>query len=198
MQVYGDTHKKTTMSQKAKNGQDSLLGYIDSFREKAKKLQSLIDERQRKVDELDGLVEEKESKNKFLQAQLDHKQKAAEVVLDDIRIQFESVQDKLDQSIKHLEQQMSEMTDTLSEKKDDSESLGELKEALSEKIHSENVRMYRNLQDYMRENDGKFEIISSITAQLQNVKRKSSAAVVIGIINLILLVVNLLNSFGII
>lgn len=171
--------------------EDNLLLQIDSFREKAKKLQTLMDERRERVNELEVLLKEKEEKNIALQDELDSKSKVAEEILEQIKSHFVDMNSNLDETINRME---TNVTNSIN----DNSSFVELKDDLSEKIHSENVRMYRNVQDFIKQEDKSQELFSRIEKKTEDAKGWAIAAFFFSIINTALLVSVLLLMFGII
>lgn len=158
--------------------EDALLVQIDAFRDKAEKLQSLINDRQNKVLELEDVVRDKEAKNAALKEELSIKQEALEGVLEDIKSQLNIFADRLDTSVNNA--------------------VNDAKEPVLEKVHSENVRLYRNLYDFMKEeyNEKKLEEIVSKSQKGSSLLVK--LAVIFSIINTGMLVYLLLHSLMII
>lgn len=123
--------------------EDSLLLQIDQFREKAEALQALINDRQSKVLHLEESVRAVEDRNHVLQHELEQKQNALNSVLGDIKDQFDILANRVDTSVNNV------VTDVVTNVVTDK--VNEAKEPVMEKIHSENVRLYRNIYDFIKE-----------------------------------------------
>lgn len=157
--------------------EDSLLKQIDEFRKKAEALQSLINERQDKVLSLEETVKEKENKNEALQSELSQKQEALNSVLEDIKGQFNIFADRVDTSV--------------------SNAVNEAKEPVIEKIHTENVRLYRNLYDFIKEDYDTDEFEDYIKETVKAGRGPVKVALFFSIFNTVLLIAVLLLQFGI-
>lgn len=68
------------------------------------------------------------------------------------------------------------------------ENLKSIKAELSEKVHSENVKVYRNLQDLIRETDHSDEHEKLTEKRYKCLKRIALTALIISIINIALTV----------
>ena len=122
---------------------DVLFQQIDAFRQKAEDIQSLIKEREDRVSDLEEQLRQKEEENKETQnklAQLKEeilqKQQEADSIVANVETQ-------VDRALGELKQPLDTM----------SESVEGMKESLYEKVHDENVRVYRNIQDLLKERD---------------------------------------------
>ena len=72
------------------------------------------------------------------------------------------------------------------------------KTELSEKVHTENVKCYRNLQDLFKTMDGKIDRIESVPQKVKSVKQSAVFAVVLGLLNLVAIAGIYLLQLGII
>ncbi len=88
-------------------------------------------------------------------------------------------------------------SETLIEKKftELNENLKSIKGELSEKVHSENVKVYRNVQDLIRETDHSEEQEKLTEKQYKCLKRITLTALVISIINIALTVFIFLSLY---
>ena len=125
------------------NKHDELFQQIDAFRQKAEDIQSLIKEREDRVSDLEELLRQKEAQNQEtqnkiaeLEDELAQKQKEADSIVANVETQ-------VDRALGELKQPLDTM----------SESVEGMKEGLYEKVHDENVRVYRNIQDLLKERD---------------------------------------------
>lgn len=179
------------------SGEDMLLVQIDAFRDKAKQLQSLIVAKERKVKELEAMVRSKEERNMQLQLELAKKQEEADSIKASVEVQVDEMMTTLRQSVEQLEHRIEEQVsnnqanaaeqtanvkETLENMTSD---LSSLKGDISEKVHSENVKQYRNIQDLMKEMD-KTEANAEVTRQqFEKVKSKVSWVSILTGINII-------------
>ncbi len=158
--------------------EDTLLIQIDEFRKKAETLQALINDRQDRVIGLEEEVRQKESKNTKLQEELSKKQEVLNSVLEDMKNQFDILANRVDTSINNA--------------------LDEAKEPVMEKIHTENVRLYRNVYDFIKEDYD----IDRLKILLNNIQKANKppliVALVLTCINTLLLIFVVLVSLGMI
>lgn len=193
----------------AYSGEDMLLVQIDAFRDKAKQLQSLIAAKERRVHDLEREVLAKENRNLELQAELTRKQEAADGLAADVETQVDRMLQKLSVGMDDLEdhvkeqvannqesaeQQTKALKETLEEM---SGGLGEIRGELSEKVHSENVKQYRNIQDLLKEMDDSEQRMAQMVSQFRSVKNRLTVAILLGIVNLGGLVCLFLTMLGI-
>lgn len=191
------------------SGEDMLLIQIDAFRDKAKQLQTLISAKERKVKELEAMVRAKEERNASLQAELAKKQAEADGIAADVETQVDRMMQTLRGSVDDLEKrieeqvannqenaavQTQEMKDSLEEM---TSGLDAIKGELSEKVHSESVLQYRNLQDLLRELDNREEVAKQNAEEFTVVRRRITFVTVLSIVNAVAVVALLLATFGI-
>lgn len=205
---------------------DYLLNQIDEFREKAQQLQDLLLSKESKVMELQSIVDEREGQARELESILTERKKKADSIAEEmvkevsaeitskIDVIIEKVTSKLDEfgvSVtkdlsacqKLTEQQYAELKATLDEALPSlNTQLETLKTDLSEKVHSENVKCYRNVSDLIKSVDDKMELLKNTE---QNVERKAGviqkcaiALLVLTAINMIGIVAVVLMELGII
>ena len=154
-----------SLDQNTTSGEDMLLEQIDAFREKARQIQTLVNAKERKVKELEAMVRAKEAQNAELQKSLEEKQKEADSIVADVNVQVDrllsdvkmnmaNLEGQIKQQIRNNEgaaaEQSQEVKNTLEEM---SKGLDGIKADLGDKVHDENVKVYRNIQDLMKEMD---------------------------------------------
>ena len=142
--------------------EDFLLNQIDEFRERAKQLQSLLDTKENEAQELQTLVDERQEKAEALGEILKERQSKADGFTAEVEKQIDAmiakVADKMDEiesamkedvadGKKFNEEKAKELKDSLGQIE---EQLTTIKSELSEKVHTENVKCYRNIQDLFR------------------------------------------------
>lgn len=157
--------------------EDSLLIQIDEFRRKAEALQTLINDKQNKVLNLEEIVKQKESMNYQLQTELAKKQEALNSVFEDMKNQFDILANRVDTSVNNA--------------------VNDAKEPVIEKIHTENVRLYRNLYDFIKEDYNTEQLIEAIINKSNPSKKVLRLSIFLSIVNLAILLILLLVSFGV-
>lgn len=192
------------------SGEDMLLAQIDAFRDKAKQLQTLISAKERKVKELEAMVRAKEERNSQLQEELAKKQAEADGIAADVETQVDRMMQTLRGSVddleEHIQQQVADnqekaavqtqaVKDTL---EDMTSGLDAIKGELSEKVHSENVLQYRNIQDLLKELDNREEAAKKSEEEFSVVKKRITMVTVVSVLNVIAVVTLILATFGII
>lgn len=188
--------------------EDLLLQQIDAFRQKAQTIQSLIKEKEKRVSELEVLLREKEIQNAemqnklaLLEEELEKKHKEADGlvttvetqvdrVLDELRAEMTSLQDKVADA-----SQTKEIQETLTNV---SESVEGIKSDLYDKVHNENVKVYRNIQDLLKERDEQDTSMEETKDQFKRFGGKVTFTTVIGVLNLGVVVAILLALLDII
>jgi transposase len=189
--------------------EDFLLNQIDEFREKAQKLQDLLLSKETKVEELQNIVDEKESKAKVLQDILDERQKQADVITEEMNEQIDkliekvtakmseieaSIEDGLVSGRKISEEQTLQVKESLEAL---TSQLDTLKADLSEKIHSENVKCYRNMADLMKCLEDKVDATVIVEERVASVNRGVVAVIILTVINMLGLAALALYELGI-
>lgn len=193
-----ETEETKEMTNNQPSGEDMLLAQIDAFRDKAKQLQGLINAKEQKVKDLEAMVQEKELRNAQLQNELAEKQAEADSIAADVNTQvdrmMQTLRGNMDNLEKRIEEQVAdnqenaatqtkEMRDTLQEM---TSGLDAIKGELSEKVHSENVKQYRNIQDLLKELDNSEEENQNTMAKFAMLKKRTTGLTVFAIINIVL------------
>jgi hypothetical protein len=210
MDLYSGVDNSGSDANNLNNGEDLLLVQLDAFRDKALKLQSLINAREKRVKELEALVRTKEAKNLELQQTLYKKQKEADSLVTDVNMRVDGLIGEVREAMKNIEgklqtqvennenssvKQTMAVQDTLTSM---NEGLTDLKSEISDKVHSENVKVYRNIQDLLTEKDRTDEATEVINEGFKGVKAQNTFLVLMSILNLGALVVAILLQLGII
>ena len=182
---------KIRSEKEEKDMDDYLLKQIDEFREKAEQLQELINTKETKVRELQLLVDERESKASKLKLVLDERQKEAVSLVG-------NVEEQVDGLLKKIEEQQNANTAEIKQVLGDvTTGLNTVKTDVSEKVHTENVKCYRNIQglfDEFSENQKEVEIADE---SMQKIKNPLGAVIGLLIVNLGATIAILLNLFGV-
>lgn len=187
--------------------EDYLLTQIDEFREKAQQLQDLLLSKESKVMELQTIVDEREGKAKELEDILNERQRKADGItaevakqIDDLIQKVTAKMDEIGISIgkdvregqKLSAEQMEELKETFSTV---NAQLETLKGELSEKVHTENVKCYRNISDLFKDMDEKVELIQNVE---QNVEKKVESVHKCTIALIVLTVINMLGLIAVV
>lgn len=182
---------KIRSEKEEKDMDDYLLKQIDEFREKAEQLQELINTKETKVRELQLLVDERESKASKLKLVLDERQKEADSLVG-------NVEEQVDGLLKKIEEQQNANTAEIKQVLGNvTTGLNTVKTDVSEKVHTENVKCYRNIQglfDEFSENQKEVEIADE---SMQKIKNPLGAVIGLLIVNLGATIAILLNLFGV-
>ena len=189
--------------------EDFLLSQIDEFRERAKQLQSLLDTKETEAQELQSLVDERQEKADALDQILQERQEKADGLTHEVEKQIDSIIAKVAAKMDEIEATMKD--DVADGKRFNEEKAKELKESLeqvqeqltmvkndlSEKVHSENVKCYRNVQDLFRSMEEKVDRLTQIEAKTNRTQGLVTVALVFGILNFGVLIALLLMNLGV-
>ena len=161
---------------------DFLLDQIDEFREKAQQLHTLLMTKESKVNELQEIVAEREDEAEKLAGILKERQEKADQITETVGNDINAMADRVNRKLEKI-------GDTLAKQYEDgrkanqeeieavreaiatvTDEIADLKDAIGEKIHSENVKSYRNIQELLKEQDEKLDKLQDLDVLQQNVK----------------------------
>lgn len=193
--------------------EDYLLTQIDEFREKAQQLQNLLLSKENKVMELQNIVDEREGKAKELEYILNERQRKADGITAEVSKQIdaliEKVTAKMDEIGVSIEkdvtegqkitaEQMEELKETLASV---NAQLETIKGELSEKVHTENVKCYRNISDLFKSMDEKVDSIQEVEQNVEkkvgSIRKCTITVIVLSIINMLGLTAVILMELGV-
>lgn len=193
--------------------EDYLLTQIDEFREKAQQLQNLLLSKENKVMELQNIVDEREGKAKELEYILNERQRKADGITAEVSKQIdaliEKVTAKMDEIGVSIEkdvtegqkitaEQMEELKETLASV---NAQLETIKGELSEKVHTENVKCYRNISDLFKSMDEKVDSIQEVEQNVEkkvgSIRKCTTTVIVLSIINMLGLTAVILMELGV-
>lgn len=186
--------------------EDFLLNQIDEFREKARQLQELLSSKEDKVQELQDIVAEREDKAKELSDIIEERQDAADRVVAGVKEQIDGMIDKVDAKLNELNETFAER---LSENavssadqheevrkliKEYNEKLSEtvnglngqfekIRSEICEKVHTENVNCYRNVQTLIEESNRKLDGIEENGLKVSSFKTLLIVIVIFTVLN---------------
>ena len=192
-----------------------LSGLIGAKQKKVVALEALV--KQREAD-----IADKEEQIAALQSELDSNQKEADALVTTVETQVDRMltsvkadlsdlnqnisdkiseenqagADKLETLLNTVNTSVGEIKETLANSSEGI-SLEDVKQELSEKIHSENVKVFRNIQDTMKEMDHSEEQEISFEEKYQAMKSRFIGILVVLIVNFGVSIVILLHSLGI-
>ena len=189
--------------------EDFLLNQIDEFRERAKQLQNLLDTKETEAQELQTLVDERQEKAEALGEILKERQSKADGFTIEVEKQIDAMIAKVADKMDEIESAMKE--DVADGKKFNEEKARELKESLgqieeqlttikselSEKVHTENVKCYRNIQDLFRSMEEKVDHLTMIEDKQRSIGAWTIVVAVLGIVNLVGLLALILINLGV-
>ena len=176
--------------------EDFLLSQIDEFRERAKQLQSLLDSRETEAQELQTLVDERQKKADGFTAEVE---KQIDRLIGKVSAKMEEIEVSMKEDVadgKRLnEEKAKELKDSLAQIE---EQLTTAKTEISEKVHTENVKCYRNISDLFRSMDERLDKLTVMESRMHPVRIFSLTGMILGIVNLVVLLLVLLVSVGVI
>lgn len=220
---------------------DFLLTQIDEFRERAKRLQEMLNTKESKAEELSSIVEEREAKAEELQQILDERQEKADGITAQVAKQIDVLIASVHEKMQEIETSMNANMDNLGRSVSSQignlgqslgteisgigqyldfgntleqtrriteegtaavttavneanahmlQSLGELndqlvaiKSELSDKVHTENVKCFRNIQDLFKVMGDKVDTVSELEKQVHSTRTFAIVSAVLAIIN---------------
>lgn len=193
--------------------EDYLLTQIDEFREKAQQLQNLLLSKESKVMELQHIVDEREVKAKELEDILNERQRKADGITAEVSKQIDaliekvtakmdeigvSIEKEVSDGQKITAEQMEELKETLASV---NAQLETIKGELSEKVHTENVKCFRNISDLFKGMDEKVNTIQNaeeaVEKKVKSVHKCAIALIVLTIINMLGLTAVILMELGV-
>lgn len=193
-----------------------LQELVDEREGKAKELSNLVDERQKKADgiteevsrQIENLIDKVTTKMEqigvSLGQELQEGQSFTSRQLEDLKSTLGSFTGQQLEDLKSAigsmnEQQADELKNVLSSLNNQLELV---KTDLSEKVHSENVKCYRNVSDLMKNLEDKLEVVAKVEHNIEKKERAihgcTIAILVLTIINLFGLAASILLQLGII
>ena len=180
---------------------------------KVQELQEIVDEKKDAADkvvegvrgQIDGMVGQVDSKMRDLIGQVDAKMKElnetfaerlAENALNSTE-QHEEVKKLIDSQNEEIRKIIDEQNENISGcVAGIQEPFYNLKGDLNDKIHTENVKCYRNIQTLFEESDKKLDLVKSEVSDLMAVKGYLKVVSAVAIVNLVGVIVLILRTFG--
>lgn len=190
-----------------------LQEIVEEREGKAKELSNMLDEKKDAADrvvsgvriQIDGMVGQVDYKMKELIGQMDVKMKElneafaerlAENALNSSE-QHEEVKKLIDSQNEEIRGIIKEQNEKASESLTGiQEPFDKLKGELNDKIHTENVKCYRNIQTLFEESDKKMELVKSEMSELLAVKGYLKVVSAVSVVNLVGVLALLLHAFG--
>lgn len=184
------------------NKVQKLQEIVEEREGKAKELSDMLDERKDAADrvvagvrsQIDAMVGQVDAKMKELNETF--AERLAENALNSTE-QHEEVKKLIDSQNEEIRKIIDEQNGKLAEiVAGVQEPFEKIKGDINDKIHTENVKCYRNIQTLFEESDKKTELIKSEVSELLAVKGYIKVVSAVSILNLVGLAVLLLHSFG--
>lgn len=184
------------------NKVQKLQEIVEEREGKAKELSNMLDERKDAADrvvagvrnQIDSMIGQVDSKMKELNETF--AERLAENALNSTE-QHEEVKKLIDSQNEEIRKIIDEQNEKLAETiAGIQEPFDKIKGDLSDKIHTENVKCYRNIQTLFEESDKKTELIKSEVSELLSVKGLIRVISAVSIVNLVGLAALLLHAFG--
>ena len=166
---------------------------ISAKEEQIASLQSELDEKQREADTLVTTVESQV--DRMLTSVKSDLNDLNQNISDKISEENQAGADKLETLLGTVSTSVNEIKETLATSQE-ALSLEDVKRELSDKIHSENVKVFRNIQDTMKEMDHSEEMDISFEEKYQALKSKFIATLVVLIADFGVSIVILLHTLG--
>ena len=186
--------------------EDFLLSQIDEFREKARQLQELLSSKENKVQELQEIVAEREGKAKELSDIIEERQDATDRVVSGVSEQIDGMVEKVDAKLNELNEtfaeRLAENADSSTEQNEEVRKLiqeqnealvktidglngqfDRLKNSISEKVHTESVQCYRNMQALIEESDKKLDKIEEEVLSIASSQTKLTIVIIFTVLN---------------
>lgn len=208
-----DRMTKRERTNKEVGKEDYLLTQIDEFREKAQQLQDLLLSKESKVMELQTIVDEREGKARELEDILNERQRKADGITAEVAKQIDDLIEKVTAKMDEIgvsigkdvkegqkisAEQMEELKETFATV---NAQLDVLKGELSEKVHTENVKCYRNISDLFKDMDEKIGFIQEeeqkVDKKISSLHKGITALIVLTVINMIGLIAVVLMELGV-
>ncbi|MCR5212724.1 MAG: hypothetical protein K6C41_09275 [Lachnospiraceae bacterium] len=195
----GEEEQKDLM--KPEDGDDRLFEQIDAFREKAQQLSAIIHSKQTKVANLEALVGEKEEQNRYLHDEVDRLKSQSDKLVIELDSRIKTISDGLSADIDDLKKQFLEKADTanapLIEKVDTmNSSFSNMKEEVFDKVHTENLQAYKNVQSFIQENDKSEDNRVRITTEVYKLRKFLGFLIFLGLVDTAGIAVLILHMFG--
>ncbi len=201
-----------------------LQGLLSTKENKVQELQSIVDEREGKAQELELILEERQEKadqmTDAVSAQIRDMMGSVNKKIEEIA---EVLGERTDASQKSIEDSLSGLKPVIDELKPQLEEtitpavrdidmavqdlgktvlevdgkLGEMHTDLMEKIHSENVKCFRNIQAIVTELSEKVDTINVGEEHFNGIKSRLSFSLVLSIVNIVLIVIVYLHITGV-
>lgn len=213
--IFSETIRESDVAEESKD--DFLMKEIDEFRDRAKRLQMLLDNRETEAQKLKSIVDERQEKADALQEKADEldqilqeRQQEADGITAQVERQIDTLIEKVSVKMDELEASMADQNEDgrrFSEQKakELKETLGQIQEQLttlktelSDKVHSENVKCFRNISDVLKGTEQKIDAISeledTVDEKIAPVKLLGISSLVVGVINFIAIIILMIAS----
>ena len=123
--------------------------------------------------------------------------RSASISKEEVQAQHEEVKKLIDSHNEEIRKIIDEQNEKISGSVSGiQEPFDKLKGDLNDKIHTENVKCYRNIQTLFEESDKKLDLVKSEVSDLMAVKGYLKVVSAVAIVNLVGVIVLILRTFG--
>ena len=183
---------------------DILIKQIDEFKVKARQLQEMLQTREGRVHELQSVVHTKEERVQELEQELARKKNEANYVSEELDRNIQMVIEKMDLFMQSMGERLStDVQESLDESKSLLTTIDQtmqninvavegMKKDISENIHDENVRNYRNVQMVIADLEKKMVQKEEHEKEIKSLKTTVQCTTWVAVINFIVLVAYIL------
>lgn len=196
------------------NKVEELQHIVDEREQKAQNLQNVLRVRQQEADKVNQSVDvHVEQISKKLEGQIGQMNRGIDAKMAQVAVQLDDGVQGMEQQLQVQNQQLNELKEQignivseLNKGTDDQlkasveelvTKLDTMKNELSEKVHTENVKSYRNIQTLMEELDGKLGQVELGDNSMKTMKGYLKAIIVLGVLNLVAVAGLILYEVGI-
>ena len=182
------------------NRVQELTRVVNEREQKAQKLQEVLEKRRQEAERITRDVEEcvvQISRN--MEKQLEQISMGNDAKMAQISVQFDSGVENLKGELTRQLEQLESLKQALSDKLGENLAgqLEAMKAELAEKVHTENVKSYRNMQSLIEELGEKLDTGEQQERRTKSLKRYLRAAIVLGVLNLLAMAGLFLYELGI-
>lgn len=135
--------------------EDVLLEQINEWKKKGESLQRVLAVREQRVQELGKIISDREEKVKELDVAIESRTEAADQLITGVAEQIQELMQVLDKQLKQSGGNLEQQEELKTAFRKLNEKLDGMKFELGDRIHTENVKCYRNIKGLFTDLDGK-------------------------------------------
>lgn len=158
------------------NKEDYLMRQIDEFRDKAKQLQLLLKAKETQVNELETMVNAREAKAVELEGLLQVRKSEADQLVTETSAQIQLMIQALDRQMEQFNTSLGDQVQGVNEQFGErvqslEEKLDAIKADICDKVHTEDVKCYRNMKSLIEGQNEKFDNVKLSDESLKSVRK---------------------------